>query len=102
MFKCLDVTNRVIGPAKQLWRRGIQRRTSERMPGFSDAVVDNNERCKRISPPPAAEGIERQTDEDGGRQIRVDERDACFCPEDLISQLLPGDEFAIGESQHRK
>lgn len=37
------------------------------MERFSGAVVHDDKRCHRISPPPSKEGVEDQTNEDGAR-----------------------------------
>ncbi len=70
------------------------------MKSFSDTVVDNDERCKWISPPPAKEGIEQESNQDRSCKVGIDHRDAPFGEQDLILSLLPCRPFAKGKQEH--
>ena len=70
------------------------------MNSFLTAVVNDDERSKRISPPPAKERIERQPHQDRPSKIGIHQGHATFSQQNLVLELLSSAPFAKGEQQH--
>ena len=67
---------------------------------FRNPVVDDDESCERVGPPPAEEGIPCDAEQNGTRQRPVDEGDTRLRGEHWIAQSAAGDQLSPGQEQH--
>ena len=61
----------------------------ERRAGFAERVDDDHESRGRIGPPPAGRRVERESEQNGGREGRVEERDVPLGLQDRVVRARP-------------
>jgi hypothetical protein len=66
-----------------------------------EAVVHDDQRSKGISPPPAEEGIENETNGDSSSKLGINEGHLPFHQENGLAELLARHSFTKGEQEHR-
>jgi hypothetical protein len=67
---------------------------------FSGRVVDQDEACDWVGPPPAERCVQRKTDQDGRGQDAIDKGDPALGAKDRVVEGFAGAGFPPGEYEH--
>ena len=67
---------------------------------LTDRVADDDQSGQWVGRPPPERGVERQADQHGSGEARVDKRDATLGEQDRVTECFAGDRFPAGQGEH--